>query len=178
MAFFFSLALLGAIHAMNRGAVAEPLPRIQRKQLHSLPLQVGFAHALVLPHVAICTVLVPARHAGLLWMAWGYAALVSVVLAVIAFRIAIRCFRRAHHPFFRLLLAACAYELLPVPFVLAPGPFRRIALVSPVVALWGMLSTGQPWDALLVSFLVPLILALILFLATQRQLTGEAHGLR
>ncbi|MCI0478937.1 hypothetical protein L0Y59_00115, partial [Candidatus Uhrbacteria bacterium] len=80
-AFFFALAVLGAVHAMNRGAAVEPLPRTRRRQLLSLPLQVSLVHALVLPYVAICTVLVPTRHAGLLWMAWAYVGLVNCTLA-------------------------------------------------------------------------------------------------
>ncbi|MCX6094259.1 MAG: hypothetical protein NTY63_05470 [Candidatus Bipolaricaulota bacterium] len=177
-AFFFTLAALGAVHAMNRGAAVEPLPRTRRRQLLSLPLQVSFVQALVLPNVAICTVLLPARHAGLLWMAWGYLGLVNVALGVISFRISARCFHRARHPFFPLLFAACAYNLLPLLFQFAPGPVQMAALVSPAAALWTMLAGDETWGALLFSFLVPFALGLVLFVLTRRRISEEGHALR
>ncbi len=178
VAFFFTLAMLGAIHAMNRGAAVEPLPRTQRRQLASLPLQVSFVQALVLPGVAICTVLLPARHASLLWMAWGYLGLVNVALGIISFRISARCFRRARHPFFPLLFTACAYNFLPLLFEFGPGPVRTAALVSPVAALWRMLAGDEPWGALLFSFLIPFALGLALLLLTRRRVSKEGHALR
>ena len=178
VAFFFALAAFGAVHAMNRGAAVEPLPRVQLRQLLSLPLQVSFAQALVLPHVAICTVLLPARHAGVLWAAWGYVGLVDIALAILSFRIIARCFHRARHPFFPLFFAACAYYFVPLLFELAPDPVRTAALLSPAAALWTLLGTDEPWGALLLSFLVPFVFGLTLWVATRRRISKEGHALR
>jgi len=178
VAFFFALAALGAVHAMNRGAAVEPLPRTRRRQLLSLPLQVSLVQALVLPYVAICTVLLPARHAGLLWMAWAYVGVVNITLGVISFRISARCFHRARHPFFPLFLVACAYNFVPLLFEFAPAPARTAALVSPAAALWTMLAGDAPWGALLFSFLVPFSLGLGLFLVTRSRVSKEGHALR
>ncbi len=178
VAFFFVLAALGAVHAMNRGAAVEPLPRIQRRQLLSLPLHVGFVQALVLPHVAICTILLPARHAGLLWMTWGYVGLVNVVLAIVSFRVSARCFHRGRSVVFPLCCVACAYYAFPLLFEFAPEPFRTAALVSPAAALWSMLAGDESSGALLWSFGVPALLGLALFISTRRRVSKEEHALR
>jgi uncharacterized membrane protein len=178
VALLFALALLGTVHALNRGAAVEPLPRVRRRQLSSLPLQIGFVQALVLPHVAVCTVLVPARHAGLLWMAWGYVGLVNVAFAVVAFRVSARCFRLARSPLFSLLLIASAYYLVPLLFEFAPGTFRVAALVSPAVALWTLLAGEASAGQLAFSFLVPFGLGVVLFVSARRRVATEEHALR
>ncbi|MDD4903975.1 MAG: hypothetical protein PHX77_05715 [Candidatus Bipolaricaulis sp.] len=177
-AFFLALAAFGTAHAVNRGAAVEPLPRIRRRQLLSLPLQVAFLQTLVLPYVTVCTILLPSRHAGHLWMAWGYVGLVSVAIAIVAFRLSSRAFRHGRSPFFPLLAFLCIYDFPPLLLELAPEPFRAAALVSPAAALWHMLAGGEPWTRLLFSFLVPFGLGVVVFLFAHRGVLREEHALR
>jgi len=177
-AFFLALAAFGAAHAVNRGAAVEPLPRIRRRQLLSLPLQVTLVQVLAVPYVTVCTILLPSRHAGHLWMAWGYVGLVSIAVAAVAFRLASRALRRGRSPFFPLLAFLFAYYVLPLLFELAPGTFRAAALVSPAAALWHMLAGGESWMRLLFSFLVPFGLGLIVFHFARRGVLREEHALR
>lgn len=178
IAFLFALAAFGAIHAVNRGAAVEPLPRIQRRHLLSLPLQVALAQVLVLPYVAVCTVLFPSGNVGFLWLAWAYLGLVNVALAALSFVVSVRCFRRAVHPFMPLLLCVAVCSFLPLFLHFAPDPVRVAALLSPAEVVWRLLNGPVPGGRLLLSFVAPAAVGLALILVSLRRIGREIHGSR
>lgn len=168
LAFLISLVTFAAVHALNRGSGVELLPRLQRRQLLSLPLQVAIAQVLVVPYVVSSSVLTPSNRIATLWEVWCYAFVVDLALAMGSFHVARWSVRRGVSPFFPLLGLATAVAGVPLAVGLAVRPLRAVSLLSPPFAVFQMVATSLVGANVWVAFVVPGALAALGFVAGLR----------
>jgi hypothetical protein len=175
VAFLIAMAFFAAVHALNRGGMVEHLPRLQRRQLLSLPLQVVFAQLLVVPYVVACIVLTSEARVSALWLAWAYVAVVDFALSVAAFHVGRQSIRRAAGVFFPLLALAGVLFGIPLALGLLFAPLRPAALLCPPYVIFSMITTGLRDAELWLAFLVPAGLGTFLFLKGLRQTARSIH---
>ncbi len=168
LAFLISVVTFAAAHAINRGGTVELLPRLQRRQLLSLPFQVLIAQVLIIPYIVSSAVLTSSGHVSSLWHVWGYTFVLDLSLAVASFHTARWCIRRGMATFFPLVGLVTAIVGVPLALGLVVRPLRAIALLSPPYAVFRMATTGLGVGDAWLVFLVPGILAVIAFVAGLR----------
>ncbi len=176
LAFLISMCTLAALHAINRGGSVELLPRLQRRQLASLPFQVGLAQVLVAPYVVASAVLTSASRAAMLWEVWLYVLVVDLALAGAAFHIGRLSVRRAVGVFFPLFGLGAAAVGLPLALGLPFAPLRPMALLCPPYAVFQMATAGLDRAEASLAFLVPGVAALAFFVAGLRQTSRGIHA--
>lgn len=176
LAFLIAMSTLAAVHAITRAASIELLPRLQRRQLLSLPLQVAIAQVLVIPYVVACGVLTSASRATMLWEVWLYMLVVDLALAAAAFHVARLSLRHAIGVFFPLSIFAAAVAGVPLALGLPMDSLRPVALLCPPYTVFQMATTGLGKADSLIAFLVPGTAALFLFVAGLRQSSRSIHA--
>ena len=176
LAFLIALGFFAAVHALNRGGAVELLPRLQRRQLLSLPLQVVFAQLLVVPYVVTCIVLTSGTRVTTLWLAWAYTAVVDFALSAAAFHVGCQSVRRGVGVFPPLLVLTGVLFGIPLAVGLLFAPLRPMALLCPPYTIFSMITTGLRGAELWLAFLVPAGLGTLLFLWGMRQTARSIHA--
>jgi len=176
LGFLIAMGFFAAVHALNRGGTVELLPRLQRRQLLSLPLQIVFAQLLVVPYVVTCIVLTAGTHVSTLWLAWAYTAVVDFALSAAAFHVGCHSVRRGVGVFSPLFAVAGAVFGIPLAAGLVFAPLRPVALLCPPYAIFSMITTGLHGAELWFAFLVPGGLGTVLFLRGVRQTARSIHA--
>ena len=176
LAFLIAVGFLAALHAVNRGGTVELLPRLQRRQLLSLPLQVALAQLLVVPYLVVCVVLTSETRVSTLWLVWVYTAVVDFALSTAAFHVGCLSVRRAVGVFFPLLALTGALFGIPLTLGLLFAPLRPLALLCPPYAIFSMITTGLRGAELWLAFAVPVGLGALLFLWGLRQTARSIHA--
>jgi hypothetical protein len=170
------MSTLAALHAISRGGTVELLPRLQRRQLMSLPFQVGLAQILVVPYVVASTALTSAGRVAMLWEVWLYVLVVDLALAGAAFHVGRLSVRRAVSVFFPLAGLAAATVGVPLALGLPFGSLRPIALLCPPYTVFQMATVGLDKTEVLLAFLVPGAAALVFFVEGLRQTSRGIHA--
>lgn len=171
--FFYAHLLLTCILALNRGAAVEPLYRLRVHTLISLPLQLLFALALVLPYLVFMRVLTPESQT-LIPLFAAYVTLEGTLFAGLSFLVELVCLRRGVTS--NLIRQAVAAAILGLPLLglLAPPSARWIALASPAYALW-RLNVGVGWGEALVIFALPAAVAVVAYARAWARLQKERY---
>jgi hypothetical protein len=176
LAFLIAVGFLAALHAVNRGGTVELLPRLQRRQLVSLPLQVALAQLLVVPYFVVCVVLTSETRVSTLWLVWAYTAVVDFALSAAAFHVGCLSVRHAGGIFFPLLALLGVLFGIPLTLGLLFPPLHSLTLLCPPYAIFSMITTGlrgaEPW----LVFAVPAGLGALLFLWGLRQTARSIHA--
>jgi len=176
LAFLIAVGFLAALHAVNRGGTVELLPRLQRRQLVSLPLQVALAQLLVAPYLVVCVVLTSETRVSTLWLVWVYTAVVDFALCTAAFHVGCLSVRRAVGVFFPLLALLGVLFGIPLTLGLLFAPLRPLTLLCPPYAIFSMITTGLRAAELWLAFAVPAGLGALLFLWGLRKTARSIHA--
>jgi len=172
--FFYGHLLLTCVLGLNRGSAVEPLYRVRRHTLLSLPLQLLLGLALVFPYLVFMRTLTPESRTYIPLLA-AYVTLIGTLFAGLSFALELACLRRGIGSGLLRSAAALAILGLPVLALLAPpGGWRWLALLSPLVAL-ARLNSGVAWAEALGVFAAPAALAMLAFVVSWRGIEKERY---
>jgi len=157
--FFSAYGLLAASVALSRGASLAPRGPLQWRHLGAVVTQSLFAHLAVVPYLVYIRILMPGRE-GRIPLVLAYAVVLCAALAIFAYvRQATRWSRGKELSDLKYFIAALIFGL-PLVALFGGGPWRLIALLSPIGVIQHILGPcSQPWISL--AFAVPLVGGLV-----------------